>query len=525
MNLNLVICIAILVAIAYFLFRWFQMPKAGTKRLAMTVWAAFGPYDTAEDAEGFLYRACRAVFGKNGLSTHEKWIQGHIDNFKEWDATGDFLRAQKIQRTGLMLTAYGKTFKAALNAVKAEATLSSSVPDPKLLGDFLVYQLCTNKFNIGSKLDNFVKELPENLQEVTESWIVIYLSWLYKTYAATKHGDLFTKKMLQQVCERLNRSESLNKEGNFWKTFEFWFDKIDNATSMIGTEIKGTEVPFEVFVAMSFMASDAGSPYYKQKDFQDNEFDVATALAVAKDEAMTFIQNTIDLTVHPELQNTNGDISWSDNPACFERHLQRKCENSLFPPDKRDITQREVDLARQKDQQDATELQEKYEKLLHIVVALPDESDWKQSSNIREKIDTLLERAAEIGGELGDAVSTSLHELRKGLVDSQKTALADNKDALDLLHKAEQFHKSGVAIYNNVFVAQKGREDTPITNEDVIPALLSESPDTIHTVMEILDGDVRNVIRQGCIQFLNEAKAGGTSIPQLDEKLNALGSK
>ena len=73
MKFELILGIAALIILAFFFLRWFQTPKAGTKRLAITVWAAFGPYDTAEQAEDFLYRACRAVFGKEGYSAHEKW--------------------------------------------------------------------------------------------------------------------------------------------------------------------------------------------------------------------------------------------------------------------------------------------------------------------------------------------------------------------------------------------------------------------------------------------------------------------
>jgi hypothetical protein len=40
--------VAALVILAYWAFRRFQAPRPRTERLAMTVWAAFGPYDTAE---------------------------------------------------------------------------------------------------------------------------------------------------------------------------------------------------------------------------------------------------------------------------------------------------------------------------------------------------------------------------------------------------------------------------------------------------------------------------------------------
>jgi hypothetical protein len=93
--------------------------------------------------------------------------------------------------------------------------------------------------------------------------------------------------------------------------------------------------------------------------------------------------------------------------------------------------------------------------------------------------------------------------------------------------KAEKYQQSGASLFNNVFVAQMGREDTPIIPEDIIPALLSESPDTIRTVIKILGDDdrVRKVILPGCVEILSKAKTEGISIPQLDEKLDALGSE
>ncbi len=484
MALKLILSIVALIVLAFFLLQWFQTPKAGTRRLAMTVWAAFGLYDTAEDAESSLYRACRAVFGKEGLSAHEKWIQGHINNFKEWEAKGDFLRAQKIQRIGLMLTAYGKAFKAAFNAVKAEA-----------IEDFDV-----EGFN-----KEFLKDSGHRLEVVKQADDTAQLAYkqIWSDEDILKKKQELGEAVLNQVGNNLLQDESPQA-----KVLLAFLSTVYKANMDRNIET-AKDIGVLWFACMELLDKDPDSEIAKAFDTLNN----AWAETKSNDDEMSFHQNA------------NSKISWSDNPGCFERHFQRKCGNPLFPPDKRNVTQHEVDLTRQKDEQDAAELQEELEKLLRTVGALPDEVDWQQTSSIREKIDILLRRAAEIGGESGDSVSITLYELRKVLVDSQKTALADNEEALNALHKAEQYQKSGAALFNNVFVAQMQREDTPITREDRMPALLSESPDTIHAVMEILDGDVRNVFRQGCVQFLNEAKAGGTSIPQLDEKLNALGSK
>lgn len=484
MTLELVIGIAALIVMAFFLLQWFQKPKEGTRQLAMTIWAAFGPYDTAKYAEESLYRACRAVFGKEGLSAHENWIQGHIKNFKEWEAKGDFLRAQKIQRTGLMLTAYGKAFKAACNAVKAEA-----------IEDFDV-----EGFN-----KEFLKDSGYRFEVVKQADGTDQLAYkkIWSDEDILKKKQELGEAILNQVGNNLLQDESPES-----KALLAFLSNVYKANMDRDIETS-KDIGVIWFTCIELLNKDPDSEITKAFDILND----AWANTRPNDDEMEF------------LQNANSDISWSDNPGCFERHLQRKCENPLFTLDKLNVTQREVDLARQKDEQDAVELQEELEKLLRTVGALPDKCDWKQTSDIREKIDTLLDRAAEVGGELGDSVSITLHELRKVLVDSQKKALADNEEALDALRKAEQYHQSGASLFNNAFVAQMQREDTPITREEIIPALLSESPDTIRKVMKILNDDVRNVIRQGCVQLLYEAKASGTIIPQLDEKLNVLGSK
>ena len=96
-----VLGVVVVVALAFLVLRRLQAPKARTTRLAITVWAAFGPYDTADNAEDGLYRASRAAFGQEGITEHAEWLQGHIQNFHDWQAEGRFQEAQKMMRAAL----------------------------------------------------------------------------------------------------------------------------------------------------------------------------------------------------------------------------------------------------------------------------------------------------------------------------------------------------------------------------------------------------------------------------------------
>jgi len=110
-----------LVVITFLTIRWIRAPKPKTRHLAMTVWAAYGPYDGAGDAEDSLRRAVQAVFGNEGKADHEEWVKGHVENFRKWEEERRFQKAEKLMRNGLLHTAYGNAFTATCNLVQAEA--------------------------------------------------------------------------------------------------------------------------------------------------------------------------------------------------------------------------------------------------------------------------------------------------------------------------------------------------------------------------------------------------------------------
>ena len=177
---------------------------------------------------------------------------------------------------------------------------TKGLPDPVLLGNFLVFNILSKKFGIKEeRLAEFTLDLPENIQGLTKVWILFYLAWLFKTYVNSKYGTEFTYKLLLHTKSKLKKADEVvgNEGTGLSDILEFWFSNLDKATNSIGTEINGQEVPFEVFAALAFMALDPGSPFYKNTSATTNmvEFDIGTALALAKDEAMKFIQASVDI--------------------------------------------------------------------------------------------------------------------------------------------------------------------------------------------------------------------------------------
>ena len=120
-----ILLVAVLATLAFLALRRAQAPQPETQRLAITVWAAYGPYDDAAYAENRFRAACRTVFGTEGAAEHEEWIKGHVKNFRDWEAEGRFKEAQKVMQAGLLLTGYGEAFDTACKEFRAQAAVEA----------------------------------------------------------------------------------------------------------------------------------------------------------------------------------------------------------------------------------------------------------------------------------------------------------------------------------------------------------------------------------------------------------------
>jgi hypothetical protein len=215
-------------------------------------------------------------------------------------------------------------------------------------------------------------------------------------------------------------------------------------------------------------------------------------------------------TIPPELE-------WSENPGCFERHLKRKQNNPLFLEPDRKVTQEQIDEARERDREDAAKLQKELVDLASDLQNLPELATPGEVAPIRERIDELLDRAAGIGGQ-ADHTRDALNELRNTLIDDLREGMTYNGEILRQLEEIERHNKLLVEIFHTAFIAQMGR----IPSSDLIPAMLSEAPETIRKVMSIIGEDKVALVFKDACDRVKRAQAEGEVIPLADEKLKAI---
>jgi ribosome-associated toxin RatA of RatAB toxin-antitoxin module len=216
---------------------------------------------------------------------------------------------------------------------------------------------------------------------------------------------------------------------------------------------------------------------------------------------------------------------WRPNPGAFERHLQLRYNNPIFPSRFRLVTIQEIEEARDKDDHNADQFNNIYAALLQEVSRYPDIIPFEQVSQIRDRIDKLLDLAATVGNSVAEQTNR-LRELREMITTTsyEKLAEQEHKEAYTKLQQAEQFNRSGRDTFRNPFVAQIRQ----IPAEELIPRLLSEDVETISGAMKALDDNAIKTLQVASIARFQEIiqERSNPDDPLIDEliaKLEAMG--
>jgi len=201
---------------------------------------------------------------------------------------------------------------------------------------------------------------------------------------------------------------------------------------------------------------------------------------------------------------------WSKVPGCFERHLQRRDGNVLFPLERRIVSREEVEQAQRRDKLD----QERFiEAVRNLKIELNNSEDrnplfTSHNSSFLQRVQALLEEAASIGGNIENAIHI-LETTEEKMIQCLNASMPEGKE---LLEKA----KSLSTMHRIPYLAQMKRRDTPILENEQVPTLLSEDFATISIIGYVSrrfpdfkpsDSDVRMFVEKAVRHGFDEGTA------------------
>jgi len=161
---------------------------------------------------------------------------------------------------------------------------------------------------------------------------------------------------------------------------------------------------------------------------------------------------------------------WSMYPGCFERHLQRRDGNPLFPPERRLILRKEIEESVEKDRVEAKLFKIKFRAFVDSrLVVLSSQKNMKPTEAFEQlqEVMVLAEECATYG--------ESVHEEREHLevaeeilIKSMNQVMPEGAENLRRIRSVSSLKRDDYSAQYNY------RKDTPILREELMATLLSE---------------------------------------------------
>jgi hypothetical protein len=217
---------------------------------------------------------------------------------------------------------------------------------------------------------------------------------------------------------------------------------------------------------------------------------------------------------------------WSSSPGSFERQLQRREGNPMFPKALREPTAEDIQKARANDEKDfkaaeeaATSWIKGVEALLENAATIGTMAPYHKSSS------DVMQLCAIVGAP------AESYRLKVKRIDSSiagEIVKAMEKRSPEDAAKVREADKSWTAlgsITSHPLFAQLARKDGPIGEDEQVPTILCESVETVNEIVGIVSVAQMQNAKSWYGQALDlrqQAKEAGFSIPAIEEKLALL---
>ena len=289
------------------------------------------------------------------------------------------------------------------------------------------------------------------------------------------------------------------------------------------------ELPMEFFLATGTLRLTPDSPYAGNADapLQGNDYKLADCFRHATEEALAVFRPMIQAVEFDAKSLPNW--KWSARPGAAERHLQRRHRNPLFPLHRQMVTAHDVHEARLADNQALQDIRNEFNEVRHTfsqTQELP--LNWQPFlEGYRDHIDRLDERRLVAGGQnasLGEAIVA----LRADILATWRSEIQKNRHNLAMLEQDEARKAERRALlYGCDWTAQLLSHGSLIPPEEVVPALLSESPADLEKAVTGLQAEPRlhetlAHCKAAAHRLVSDLRAAGHNFPDMSDKLRIL---
>lgn len=208
----------------------------------------------------------------------------------------------------------------------------------------------------------------------------------------------------------------------------------------------------------------------------------------------------------------------SENPGSHERHLLRRNENPLFRQRQTELNDNTMMAAQEKDHNEILAFHEAFKKALTATINLKPNVESDVVLELKEQLEKLYEQASRIGDDQSET-KAALKQLLDVIMSSIRKGAGNDAQAHQELDQEETARKAHFELLESALVADILNPDSVISEEDLVPTLLSTTKDELSKVLQLFDQTQLMAIAVSADELITELLKEKHHIPQAIENL------
>lgn len=215
------------------------------------------------------------------------------------------------------------------------------------------------------------------------------------------------------------------------------------------------------------------------------------------------------------------NLQFSKQPGPRERHLQRKANNQLFPETVRNISQQDIDQARQQDDMELINFMNDFQSLVQEAIDLKPETNSEIILDLKERLDKSYAHCCALPGDQSQ-IKQAVRKLIEAVMGAVRGGASTDPKALQELEEEQQAREIHFALHDQQLVADLMLEDSPIMQDELIPALLNDSSEGLIAALNLFEEEALSAVYQQARILLQSIDNSEAELPDAWHNLQTM---
>lgn len=206
------------------------------------------------------------------------------------------------------------------------------------------------------------------------------------------------------------------------------------------------------------------------------------------------------------------NLQFSSTPGPRERQLRRKYLNPLFVEADKEITQQDLEIAREQDQTELQQFLQDFQSLIQQAVDLKPNTDSKIILDMKERLDQSYTRCCAMPGDVSE-IKAAINQLIQLIMEAVRQGAANDPLALSKLDEEDVARQTHQQLHSHTLIVDLLLPDSPISETELLPTLLSETTEAVQAILQLFDAEQLRLLYETGKTQLEELQRNGHDLP------------